>query len=73
MSVGKFREEKRNAEKFGHMTALGEFRNADKIHLGDQCIVKGKVIRRKLVLMGDGHYIFGNHIETKDECGIHIV
>ena len=73
MSVGKFREEKRDAEKHGHMIALSTFHDSDKIYLGDNHIIGDRVIRKKLVLMGDKHFIMNNHIECKGEAGIEIV
>ena len=54
-----FRAEKRKAEKVGHRVALSKLRDADKVIVGGHYVFKNKVIKEKLVFIGDDNYIMG--------------
>lgn len=64
MSREKFHQEKREAEKIGHKIALAQFAKADKIIYGDCQIVRGKVIKEKVVILGDKILVSNNSFEN---------
>ena len=63
MTEGLFRTEKRKAEKVGHRVALFRLRDADKVIIGGHYVFRGKVIKEKLVFIGDDNYIMDNSFE----------
>ena len=54
-----FRAEKRKAEKVGHRVALSKIKDADKVIVGGHYVLRGKVVKEKLVFIGDDNYVMG--------------
>ena len=60
MSKRRFHDEKRESEKTGFDVALAHYNKSDAIVRGSEQLIKGKTIKKDLVLLGDNHLICGN-------------